>query len=97
MTWHPSRGSPPTHPAPPTTTGLRDLFLHAHEYADAELSFPPASSGLWRLLALFGARITGLDGCVDLADFAALRAELLRGNRFDPEEVSGYFEEGPID
>ena len=87
ITAHPLSGSPPT------TTGLRDLFLHAHEYADAELSFPPASSGLWRLLALFGARITGLDGCVDLADFAALRAELLRSNRFDPEEVSGYFEE----
>ena len=44
----------------PPMTGLAGLFLRAHEIADITVPVPPAASGLWRILYLIAARISGL-------------------------------------
>jgi CRISPR system Cascade subunit CasA len=41
--------------------GLRELLLQAHDLTDIDVGIPPAASGLWRMLTVMAARITGLD------------------------------------
>ncbi|GAA4898606.1 type I-E CRISPR-associated protein Cse1/CasA [Streptomonospora salina] len=80
-----------THGGPAAPVGLKTLLHRAHEYTDVELALPPASAGLWRILALIAARLTGLDTWTDWSDWAQARTEILREGRFDPGEIEAYF------
>lgn len=73
------------------SVGLTGLLIRAHEIADLEVPLPPAASGLWRVLYLLAARVTGLDAAADPAEFDARREELLAAGRFDPHRVEDYF------
>lgn len=77
--------------------GLRELFLRAHELDDVLVSLPPAGAGLWRLLVVMAARITGLDrqdGGVDgVEDWEDARETVMSAGRFDPGAVKRYFDE----
>lgn len=75
----------------PAETGLAELFTRAHEIADITLPVPPAASGLWRILYLIAARITGLDVAESLRQWKRDRNEGLVAGRFDPDAVSRYF------
>ena len=78
----------------PPMTGLAGLFLRAHEIADITVPVPPAASGLWRILYLIAARISGLG---DLAALDGIRPwkrarnQALDAGRFDPGAVERYF------
>ncbi|WP_433501818.1 type I-E CRISPR-associated protein Cse1/CasA (plasmid) [Sphaerimonospora sp. CA-214678] len=73
--------------------GLREVFLQAHELSDIEAALPPAASGLWRVLAVIAARVTGLDDVTLSADeWLDRREEVLESGRFDPAQVGDYFE-----
>ncbi|QSI48080.1 type I-E CRISPR-associated protein Cse1/CasA [Thermobispora bispora] len=73
--------------------GLRELFLSAHELADIEVALPPGASGLWRVLTVIAARVTGLDDVTLSADeWLERREEVLASGRFDPSQVEEYFE-----
>ena len=75
------------------TVGLRELFERAHEFADVEVSIPPAAAGLWRILYALAARISGLDAYPEsLAEWQDLRRQVLAAGRFEPSEVAAYFE-----
>lgn len=75
------------------SVGLRELFLQAHELTDIEIALPPGASGLWRVLAVIAARVTGLDDVTLSADeWLDLREEVLEAGGFDPRRVEGYFE-----
>src|SRR5690606_9252540 len=72
--------------------GLRELFLHAHELTDIEASPPPAASGLWRVLTVIAARVTGLDNTsLPIEEWGELQGEVLDAGRFDPAAVEKYF------
>lgn len=72
--------------------GLRELFARAHELTDIEALPPPAASGLWRLLTVISARVTGLDDMTLTAEeWGDRQAEVLEAGRFDPEAVEKYF------
>ncbi|GII97534.1 type I-E CRISPR-associated protein Cse1/CasA [Sinosporangium siamense] len=75
-----------------SVVGLRELFASAHELTDIEASPPPAASGLWRVLTVIAARVTGLDDMTLPADeWSARQEKVLEGGRFDPEELRKYF------
>ena len=77
----------------PAEVGLAELFLRAHEIADITLPVPPAASGLWRILYLIAARITGL-GDLDAIDGWAVEARPPPGARRGPVRpgaVERYF------
>ena len=76
-----------------TMVGLRELFARAHELSDVEAVLPPGAAGLWRVLAVIAARITGLDD-MQLSPEAwyERRNELLARGRFDPDATLSYFE-----
>ncbi|MDB4872927.1 MAG: CRISPR-associated protein Cse1 family, partial [Gemmatimonadales bacterium] len=78
----------------PATVGLRDLFLQAHEVTDVDVGLPPAASGLWRLLTVLAARVTGLDaaGRGGVESWHARREELLNVGAFDRNMIDTYFE-----
>ncbi|MEV4390576.1 type I-E CRISPR-associated protein Cse1/CasA [Nonomuraea sp. NPDC049607] len=72
--------------------GLRELFSAAHELTDIEASPPPAAAGLWRVLTVIAARITGLDDMTCGSDrWNERQADVLAEGRFDPEKVDDYF------
>lgn len=84
--------------------GFREVFQRAHEIADLEVPVPPAGAGLLRILAAMAARIgrvggVGLDD-VDVAENArhwhALRDRVLGQERFDPDAVDAYFDQGDL-
>ncbi|WP_462187161.1 MULTISPECIES: type I-E CRISPR-associated protein Cse1/CasA [unclassified Frankia] len=72
--------------------GLCDLLLQAHDLSDVEVPVPPATAGLWRILYLLAARVSGLDDpTLEVAEFDDRRCEVLDAGRFDEGEVEGYF------
>ncbi|MEU8380644.1 type I-E CRISPR-associated protein Cse1/CasA [Streptosporangium sp. NPDC048865] len=74
------------------TIGLRELFERAHELADIEASPPPGASGLWRVLTVIAARVTGLDDMTLSPDqWGERQAEILEDGEFDQREVEKYF------
>jgi CRISPR system Cascade subunit CasA len=78
----------------PPTVGLVDLFLRAHEIADFSVPVPPAASGLWRILYLMTARITGLDDPDVWESYKSWKRErnqALHAGHFEKERVEGYF------
>ncbi len=73
--------------------GLRELLLRAGELADVELPVAPAAAGLWRVLYLLAARVSGLDDpMLEVAEFEDRRYDLLDAGRFAEDEVESYFE-----
>ena len=80
----------------PPMTGLAGLFLRAHEIADITVPVPPAASGLWRILYLIAARISGL-GDLEALDgirpWKQARNQALAAGRFDPDATGRYFTE----
>jgi CRISPR system Cascade subunit CasA len=78
----------------PAEVGLGELFTRAHEISDITLPVPPAASGLWRILYLIAARITGL-GDLDTVDglrsWKRDRDRVLAAGRFDPASAERYF------
>lgn len=75
--------------------GLRDLLLHAPELADVEVPLPPATSGLWRVLAMLAARVTGLDVAEDLDEWLERRVDVLDRGCFREEDIDAYFAAHP--
>ena len=71
--------------------GLREVLVRAHEYADVEVPLPPATAGLWRVLALLTARVTGLDTAEDLEDWLERRTDVLARGRLPEDAVNSYF------
>src|SRR5690606_8318283 len=71
-------------------TGLRDVLAHAHELADVEVPLPPATSGLWRVLAMLTARVTGLDTAEDLDEWLERRVEVLGRGRLREADIDAY-------
>ncbi|GAA3306140.1 hypothetical protein GCM10020219_002140 [Nonomuraea dietziae] len=78
------------------TIGLLELFERAHELTDIQPSPPPAASGLWRVLTVIAARVTGLDNVKLTAEaWGDLQAEVLQEGHFDADKVSKYFSQHP--
>ncbi|MEU2032834.1 type I-E CRISPR-associated protein Cse1/CasA [Nocardia amamiensis] len=72
--------------------GLRELFIRAHNIDDVEVGLPPAASGLWRLLTVIAARVTGLDAPgPGPEEWLTRRDNLLDVGKFDVDEVERYF------
>lgn len=72
--------------------GLRELLLRAHDLTDIEVPVAPGASGLWRVLYLIAARVSGLDdGELPVAEFDQARSAVLRQGRFDAAQVDAYF------
>lgn len=90
--WIPVRYAPGA--SGPPVVGLTDLLLRAHEIADIAVPIPPAASGLWRILYLITARITGLDDPEDWADYSRwrhARNEAFTMGCFSEKSVGEYF------
>lgn len=87
--WLPARSRDATE-----SIGLHELFLCAHELTDIDSPITPAASGLWRILTVIAARVTGLDDMTLGADaWHDRRADILTAEgRFDPQRVSAYFD-----
>ncbi len=76
-----------------TRVGLRELLVRAHELTDVDVPLAPAAAGLWRILYLLAARVSGLDDAeLEVAEFDTQRSEVLGKGRFDEDEVDAYFE-----
>ncbi|MET8779162.1 type I-E CRISPR-associated protein Cse1/CasA [Nocardia sp. NPDC004654] len=74
------------------TVNLEALFLRAHEFDDISVDLAPAASGLWRILTVVAARVTGLDRPdLDAAAWLQLRDDVLDDGAFDAEAVQKYF------
>ncbi|MDS1269788.1 type I-E CRISPR-associated protein Cse1/CasA [Lipingzhangella sp. LS1_29] len=71
--------------------GLHDVLTHAHELADVEVPLPPATSGLWRLLAMLTARVTGLDTAENQDEWLERRGQLLRRGQLPEADIDTYF------
>jgi CRISPR system Cascade subunit CasA len=90
--WIPVRWKAPLNG--PAEVGFADLFTRAHEIADIALAVPPAASGLWRILYLIAARVTGLGNCDDfdsLTEWKRERRQALAAGQFDAAAVERYF------
>jgi CRISPR system Cascade subunit CasA len=87
--WIPVVGDTPRGPV-----GFEELFLRAHEFADVDVPLAPAAAGLWRVLYLVAARVSGLDE-EDLTgkEFERLRRRVLTEKQFKEASVREYFEE----
>src|SRR5699024_2775214 len=73
--------------------GLYEVLARAHEYADVEVPLPPATAGLWRVLALLTARVTGLDTAEDQDDWLERRALVLARGHLPEGIIDSYFAE----
>jgi len=90
--WIPVRYAYGTSGSP--AVGLADLFLRAHEIADINVPIPPAAAGLWRILYLITARITGLDDPDDWESYNAwkpARNRAFNTGHFEKKSVDEYF------
>lgn len=90
--WIPVRYAPDTRG--PAEIGLAELFARAHEVADIALPVPPAASGLWRILYLIAARITGLDDLDAMEDWPTWnqdRRKVLAAGQFRQAAIGRYF------
>jgi CRISPR system Cascade subunit CasA len=77
----------------PAEVGFTELFLRAHEIDDIALPVPPAASGLWRILYVMAARITGLgdpEGFDSLTAWKRERRHVLATGQFAAEAVKAY-------
>jgi CRISPR system Cascade subunit CasA len=74
--------------------GLGEVLLRGHELTDIEVPVAPAAAGLWRVLYLLAARVSGLDD-EDLspAEFDEAREEVLGGPGLSPEKIAKYFDD----
>jgi CRISPR system Cascade subunit CasA len=78
----------------PPSVGFIDLFLRAHDIADFTVPVPPAAAGLWRILYLITARITGLDDPDDWEAYGPwkqARNQAFGARRFEEKSVGKYF------
>ncbi|MEN3541180.1 type I-E CRISPR-associated protein Cse1/CasA [Microbispora sp. ZYX-F-249] len=74
------------------TVGLRELFARAHELTDIESMLSPGAAGLWRVLAVIAARVTGLDDIeLGVEEWYERREDLLEAGCFDQARVEEYF------
>jgi len=73
--------------------GFEELLLRAHEFADVDVPLAPAAAGLWRVLYLLAARVSGLDE-EDLTgrEFERRRRRVLAEKRFADVDVREYFD-----
>ncbi len=79
---------------PREPVGFEELFLRAHEVADVEVPLAPAAAGLWRVLYLLAARVSGLyEEDLTGKEFQRLRKRILAEKRFRDTSVREYFEE----
>jgi CRISPR system Cascade subunit CasA len=72
--------------------GIAELFLQAPALDDIATPLAPAGSGLWRVLTVIAARLTGLDEPVGAQEWQRRRASVLAMGRFDSEKASRYFD-----
>ncbi|GEM33152.1 hypothetical protein NN3_41590 [Nocardia neocaledoniensis NBRC 108232] len=72
---------------------LESLFREAHSIQDLAVCLVPAATGLWRILTVIAARITGLDN-PDLGEHEWLsrRDAVLADGRFDGAAIGAYFD-----
>ncbi len=72
--------------------GLRELLLQAHDLTDVEVPVAPAAAGLWRILYLLAARVSGLDDpTLEVSEFDDRRYDVLDAGRFAKDGVDRYF------
>ncbi|MGP3959724.1 type I-E CRISPR-associated protein Cse1/CasA [Nonomuraea sp. 3N208] len=72
--------------------GIHDLFAGAHDFEDIVTPLTPAGSGLWRVLTVIAARVTGLDKPADFTEWDRRRQAVLKSGSFDEEAVTSYFD-----
>ncbi|GAA3446726.1 type I-E CRISPR-associated protein Cse1/CasA [Planomonospora venezuelensis] len=75
-------------------TGLRELFIRAHELTDIDSPAVPAASALWRILTVIAARVAGLDDMTLSPDeWHTRRTDLLTAQSgFGEDRVAAYFD-----
>ncbi|QVQ51552.1 type I-E CRISPR-associated protein Cse1/CasA [Spiractinospora alimapuensis] len=73
--------------------GLEALLRDAHNYSGMELPLPPAMAGLYRILALLAARVTGLDDYDREHEWQVARDQVLAEGAFDAEAITAYFDD----
>ncbi|MBU3063156.1 type I-E CRISPR-associated protein Cse1/CasA [Nocardia sp. NEAU-G5] len=78
---------------PRDAAGLWDIFAAAHVIEDIVIDPPPVAAGMWRLLTVIAARVTGLDEPDDRrpARWLARRNKILGAGEFDRAAVDEYF------
>jgi CRISPR system Cascade subunit CasA len=73
--------------------GLRELLVDAHRWEDLSVPVPPAAAGLWRILYVLAARVSGLDDPALSGDeWLERRERLVAAGRFDAATVDAYFQ-----
>ncbi|MDA0636627.1 type I-E CRISPR-associated protein Cse1/CasA [Nonomuraea sp. MCN248] len=73
---------------PGSAVGIRELLTRAHELEDIVTPLAPAGAGLWRVLAVFAARLTGLDRPASFDEWESRRESVLDAGRFKADESS---------
>jgi CRISPR system Cascade subunit CasA len=80
----------PVHPL--GTVSVRELFERAHTLDDIVAPVAPAGSGLWRVLTVIAARLTGLDEPAGIQEWQRRRAITLDAGRFHSGKAAQYFD-----
>ncbi|MFD6104233.1 type I-E CRISPR-associated protein Cse1/CasA [Nocardia salmonicida] len=71
---------------------LESLLLNAHLVHDLSVDLAPAAAGLWRILTVIAARVTGLDNRdLTAPEWFALRDSILDDGAFGDDAVRSYF------
>ncbi|MFI0420516.1 type I-E CRISPR-associated protein Cse1/CasA [Spongiactinospora sp. 9N601] len=74
------------------SVGLQELFTHAHDLADVEVPSPPGGAGLWRVLTVIAARVSGLDEPAPFDTWTKRREDALAKGHFSARKVTAYFD-----